>query len=414
VTCSPLKILVLHRVPYPFIRYADHLDHTVHTVVYIGVEASMATLPEDLPCVRLVRPGVAELADEVLAQISPADFAGERFDRVIAMSQYDAVGAAQVREALGVVGDRPAQLRVVNDKVAMKRAVAAAGLRVPRFLPLQSALSGEPIPWEGRTVLKPVDGTRSEDVHVFASPQQAMESPVGMRQIARFQLEEFVDGPIWAFDGLMLGGEALAVMASRYLGTCLGYAQGAPLGVVQVVDVDWDEVLPYVRATGIDNGPFHLEMIEAPNGLVFLEIAARPGGGDTVDTFRRVTGLDMQDAWLSILLEPEAHDGHPLRQLPSPPPQDEVYGEFQFPGHLLPTVRSRVVGGEHLMGDPRIVKWRELGLEETLPGHVSYKDFEVPLCGTVRGRSTEEVEATLREIFHAVHIVACGELRGTP
>jgi hypothetical protein len=284
-----VKILILHRVPYPFIRYAEHIDHTAHEVVYLGVEAAMATIPADLRCVRRLRPGVADLASEVLAQVSVSD----GFHRVIAMSQYDAVGAAQVREALGVPGDRPALLRVVNDKVAMKRAVAAAGLRVPRFLPLQTALEGAPIPWEGLTVLKPVDGTRSEDVFVFETPQQALESPVGSKAVARFQLEEFVQGPIWAFDGLMLAGAPLAVMASRYLGTCLGYAQGAPLGIVQVQDVVWDEILPYVRATGIEQGPFHLEMIEGPDGFVFLEIAARPGGGDTVDTFRRVTGLDM-------------------------------------------------------------------------------------------------------------------------
>lgn len=122
-----MKLLILHRVPYSFIEYHRVIDHGIHDVVYVGSSAQLATVPPDLPCTRVERPGRAGLAEEVRTLFSPDD----AFDRVISVSQYEMMEAAQIRRSLGIEGVSPEQVHIVNDKVAMKAAVAGCGLRVP-------------------------------------------------------------------------------------------------------------------------------------------------------------------------------------------------------------------------------------------------------------------------------------------
>ncbi len=407
-----MKLLILHRVPYSFIEYHRVIDHGLHDVVYVGTPAQLATIPSDLACSRLERPGQAGLVEEVLTLFSPDD----HIDRVISVSQYEAMEAAQIRRALGVEGETPEQVHIVNDKVAMKAAVAAAGLRVPRFVGCYEALtssSADAAPWAGKTVLKPVDGTASKDVLVFPTYADAISAIAGQStgleglDPGRFQLEEYVEGPIFHFDGLMLAGDPVAIVANKYLGTCLEFAQGIPQGSTQLDDDGGrcGVALEYLRAVGIRNGPFHLELIEAIDGLVFLEVAARSGGGGIKDTFRLATGIDMVAAGLAISLDRSPLDVNPLKQWFETTSGDRTYGDFMFPGHLLQSRHCTIEGSEKFRGHPDVLKWKELEGDTSLPNTVSYFDFELPVCGIVAGDSSSEVEALLREILTTVRVI---------
>jgi hypothetical protein len=59
-----MKILILHRVPYPRIEYHRGINHDLHDVTYLGKQAAIDTLPSDLRCHRVTRPGVASAYDE--------------------------------------------------------------------------------------------------------------------------------------------------------------------------------------------------------------------------------------------------------------------------------------------------------------------------------------------------------------
>jgi len=411
-----MKILVLHRVPYSFIEYHRVIDHGLHDVVYVGTNAQLATLPSDLCCKRVERPGQAGLVEEVLTLFSPDD----HIDRVISVSQYEAMEAAQIRRGLGVEGEMPEQVHIVNDKVAMKAAVAAEGLRVPRFARCHEALtssSADAAPWAGKTVLKPVDGTASKDVLVFSTYVDALTA-IANRSTGlegwdpeRFQLEEYVEGPILHFDGLMLAGDPVAIVASKYLGTCLEFAQGVPQGSIQLDDDGrrCQVALDYLRAVGICNGPFHLEMIEAIDGMVFLEVAARPGGGDIVETFRLATGIALVKAGLAISLDWSPLDVNPLKQWFERKAGARTYGDFMFPGHLLQSRHCAIKGSEKFRGHPDVIKWKELEADTPLPSNVSYFDFELPVCGIVAGSSSSEVESLIREILTTVQVIPTGE-----
>jgi hypothetical protein len=389
-----MRILILHRISNDLVRYQDGLgDH--HDVTYIGVPDRMAALPGHLGGTRIVRPGTGDTAAEVLAAVSGL----APFDLVVALSEYDLLGAAQVREALGVNGDRVASVLPVRDKTLMKAAVAAAGLRVPRFAPLPAARAGG-VPWAGPTIVKPVDGASSQDVFRYPSAAQALAAPVP-GDPAGFQAEEFVDGPIVHVDGLMAGGLPVAIQASRYIGTCLGYADGDPLGSVQIDTgpelTAW--ALSCLAAVGIRDGLFHLEGFQTADGLVFLEVGARFGGGDIVPVFELATGVHLPSAWLRVLT------GAPL---PAPRETGGRYGMFVWPGHQLGAEQCEVIGAEQFAASPLVHRWVQRLPGEPISRGISYSDTDVPLAGIVGPGSPAALEDFLTSAFAGITVTAAG------
>lgn len=395
-----MKILILHRVPYYKIDYRRGIDHDAHDVTYVGTEERLADLPLGLRRQTIVRPGSGPVGDEVIAAVKEGGFGP--FDRVISVSEYELLDAAQVRIALGVPGPRMEDVLRVRDKVLMKESVAEAGLRVPHHARASAAMAdGHRFQWAGKTVLKPVAGASSVDVTVHKSPALALAAlteMVGSRGVnpADFELEEFVEGPIIHIDGLVEGGAVVSCKASRYVGTCLSYADGVPLGSVQLEDdiryTAWAGRC--VAAVGIHDGAFHLEAIHSDDGLVFLEIGARVGGADVVDTFELATGIHMPSAELRLQM------GERL-PVPAPSPRGRLHAWFVFPGHHLSEPFVGMTGLERFRRDPRVVRWNELPEGSRLPRQISYQSREVPAAGILRGRTSLELELLLSDLFRS-------------
>ncbi|MGW5555882.1 ATP-grasp domain-containing protein [Micromonospora sp. NPDC003944] len=399
-----MRILILHRITDDIIRYANGLDFDAHEVTFIGTAERMATLPARLPGTRIERPGTDATETEVVAAL-----AGQpRPDLVIAQSEFDLIAAARIREALDVPGPREADVLPVRDKVMMKAAASRAGLRVPRYLPLPAALAGAPVAWAGRTVLKPLDGASSQGVRVFDTADAALEAvrrdglpadadPSG------FEIEEFVDGPIIHVDGLAVDGTPVTLQASRYVGTCLGFAEGSPLGSVQTdtppTVVEWTAAC--LRAVGITTSLFHLEGIETPDGLVFLEVASRFGGAGVADTFELATGVHMPSVQLRALSTPgasapEARDAGP----------DARYGWFIFPGHTLGATFCTVDGADDFRRSPLAWRWVQRTKDEPVSQVLSYAEYDVPIAGIVGPAPTAVLEQFLRDVFASVKVTA--------
>lgn len=401
-----MRILVLHRIPNSLVRYPENIDHERHEVTYVGVAERLGLLPADLRARRIERPGTGETATEVLAAVAGLP----RPDRVIALSEYDLIPAGRIRAALGVAGDHEADVLPARDKVVMKSAVASAGLRVPRFAPLPEALAGraDAVAWAGKTVLKPLAGASSEGVRAFPTVADALETArqqVPAIAAAEFEVEEFIDGPIIHVDGVLAAGEPVAVQASRYVGTCLGYAGGEPLGSVQIGTrpalVRW--TLACLRAVGIETGPFHLEAIEAADGLVFLEVGARFGGADVVDTFELATGVRMPSTQLRLAVE--GTGARPEVRVPGP---GERYGWFVWPGHTLGTACCRIVGEEDFRLDRLVWRWVQRRPDEPVRPVITYADADAPLAGVVGPAPAPILERFLTELFAKVQVEPAG------
>ncbi|TDR80581.1 ATP-grasp domain-containing protein [Paludibacterium purpuratum] len=391
-----MNILILHRIPYHKINYHLGIDHRRHTVTYIGTEAALASLPGELPCRRIARPGLGPVYREVLQCL---DSAPAHFDSVISLSEYELLDAAHVRQVLGVPGDSPQQVLTVRDKLQMKARVAAAGLPVPLAMSLEDWQAGCALSWHGRIVLKPVDGASSENVLIF-DDEQSMRAYLVRHPLphGQFEIEQFIDAGILHFDGLVVDGEVVLLVASQYIGSCLGYARGHALGSIQRPtapgEAGW--VAAVIRALAIEHGAFHLEAFAGEVQPIFLEIGHRVGGAEVAETVRLHTGIDLHQAWLHWLTEGVR---------PAIPPRAPwYYGWFVLPGHHLPPGPCRLRGQQPFANHPQVLRWQQLAADQPLPRHITYQGHEVPAAGIIRGANPGQLAELMHRILSEVHV----------
>ncbi|OLZ66939.1 ATP-grasp domain-containing protein [Streptomyces sp. IMTB 2501] len=395
-----MRILVMHSLADSSVRYGENIDHHKHDVTYVSTLAKLGTLPNNVPARVIERPGAGDTAEEVLAAVKGLP----KPDLIITLSEFDVIAAAQVRETLGVPGATVRQVLPVRNKVVMKSAVARAGLRVPRFAPLPQVLvqGAESVPWKGRTVLKPLSGVLAQQIQIFPTAAMALDAvrrgevPVPVED---FEIEEFISGRIMHIDGVLAGGRPISILASRYVGTCLAYAEGSPLGSVQIDTgpelVEWS--LSCLKAVGIENGLFHLEAIAAPEGPVFLEVGARCGGGGVIDSFELATGIRMPGVAVRVLVEGPVD--LPEARIPGP---DERYGWFLIPGHTLGSRYCRISGEQPFRDDPLVHRWSQRGLDE--PVKFSYASSNVPIAAMLGPSSTATLERYMDSLFTSVRV----------
>ncbi|SDI71915.1 ATP-grasp domain-containing protein [Actinokineospora alba] len=299
-------------------RYPRYVDHAVDRVAYIastaghsGVDTALAEavgVVDDLADWQ----AVSKLALGIVREFGP-------LDHVVALFERDLEVAARLRELLDVPGPRPAEIERVRDKVTMKELVVAAGLRVPRFTdvgsPEQVARFAEETGFP--VVLKPRDGSGSQGIYLInsaASLAETLASP-----LENYSCEEFIDATMYQVDGVVQDGAVRVLRAFRLLNTCLDYTLGQPFGSVASDDpvlekrlAGYSEVV--MAALGVRDSVFHLEVfvVDRPadptavpaayDDLVFLEVAARPGGAELPHLWREVYGLDLLEVATRLTL----------------------------------------------------------------------------------------------------------------
>jgi biotin carboxylase len=390
-------VLVINRWNDDFARYHQAIDHHRHRVSYIttrpGFDALVPELAEEVVVIdQLENPTAAQHALRLIARHGA-------FDHIIALSEFDLELAAQLREALGVPGSRPADVKRVRDKVAMKQHVARGGVRVPRFIPTSSPdevmafarVIGLPL------ILKPRDGAASHGV-IEVRTWSELEAALASIALERYECEEFITGDVYQLDGLIAAGRLQAMRPARCLNTDLQFARGERVGSVLNDDPELEErfrefALRVLRALELDNSAFHLEVFRTrptsdaePDELVFLEIGARVGGAQITYMWRDLYDVDLNDAWIRLQL------GEPLR-LPQLDASSPVGGFLLVPEP--PDVPCQVESATSLIGTIAGLYAEFLPPVGTiLDGRGGYDD----IAGRFRftGGSSAEVEAAIR------------------
>lgn len=296
---TPLYV-VLNRSGDEFGEYHRFLDGHPCRTVYLTTPGGLPALDQDGATEVHVRDSLAH--DDLLPLVREiADRHGTP-EAVFGQSEYDILTAARLSAALGVPGGYGLDLvERFKDKPAMKSAVGAAGLRVPRFLRLDDAPSAEAVvdALGGLPlVLKPRAAAGSQGVTVVHSADELRDALTGVDPEA-YECEEYVEGDIFHVDGVRRSGRLHFVTASQYVHTCLDYAHGRPLGSVLLdPGPERDELTTFadrcLRALGLRDGAFHLEAIRRPGGeLVFLEVGLRPGGAQVPFLHVDLYGIDL-------------------------------------------------------------------------------------------------------------------------
>lgn len=374
------RVLVVHQVPFRKVDYDRVIDHRVHDVTYVGQPKSLGQIPAGLRHRALATaegPADDDRWFAVAVQETLTAAGPQHVDAVVSLSEFGHYAGAAARRHYGLPYRDEADIDRVRNKIAMKRAVSAAGIAVPAFIsgPDRAALAA----WSGRTVAKPPNGASSAGVRVFPTLAEAVEVLGGEGE--RFEYEEYVDGHVLHVDGFVVDGTLTGAVPAICLGTPLDYADGSVIGSVQTRDDGAAELAGrVVRALGIDSGAIHLELFRRPDGqLVFLELGHRVGGAGIVTSYRRRTGVDI------AALDITAQAG-----LPTPVPQPP---SGRFHGFLLGGRRLGRAGLDY--AEQRIRPGADaVWVNDADDRRESYQEWEVPFFAELSATDPDELRQT--------------------
>jgi biotin carboxylase len=237
---------------------------------------------------------------------------GRRFDRIVALDEFDLETAAQLREHMRIRGMGVTASAYYRDKLAMRIGAQESGFLVPEFCrvlnydELRDYMAHVPAPW----LLKPRSEASALGIRKIQEPEQlwrALEE-LGDRQ-SRFLLEQFVPGDIFHVDSIVSEGKVVFAVAHQYGRPPMQVMHEGGVFTTRTVDrrsLDWEELTNLnarlAPALGMARGVTHGEYIKAHSDgqFYFLEIAARVGGAFIADLVAASTGVNLWREWARI------------------------------------------------------------------------------------------------------------------
>jgi len=237
---------------------------------------------------------------------------GRRFDRIVALDEFDLETAAQVREHMRIPGMGISASAFYRDKLAMRTAARDNGFLVPEFCrvlnydELRAYMDRVPPPW----LLKPRAEASAVGIRKIQEPEQLWRAldELGDRQ-SHFILEQFVPGEIFHVDSLVSEGKVAFSTVHRYGRPPMQLMQQGGVFTTRTVDRasrDWAELTALNAALapsmGMVRGVTHAEYIRAhaDGRYYFLEIAARVGGAFIADLVEVSSGVNLWREWARL------------------------------------------------------------------------------------------------------------------
>ena len=235
----------------------------------------------------------------------------ERFDRIVALDDFDVETAAMLREYLHVAGMGQTTARGFRDKLAMRARARSAGIRCPEFVhvlndaAIADWTSRVPPPW----VMKPRSQAAAIGIRKIASLDELRNTIAAVGDArADFVLEQFVPGDVFHVDSLMFDRQIVFAAASRYATPPMAVAHQGGIFVTRTLPDDDPQTaaLKEMNAAvlaefGLRRGVSHTEFIRGTDGhLYFLETSARVGGAFIVDVVEAATGVNLWREWAKI------------------------------------------------------------------------------------------------------------------
>ncbi|MFL5863616.1 MAG: ATP-grasp domain-containing protein [Solirubrobacteraceae bacterium] len=398
-------LLVLPSATYrarDFVSAARDLGVAV-TVASERRAAMSAAMGERALTVRLSDP--ARAAEQIADRARETPFAA-----IVGVDDQGVMAAALSAERLGLAHNSPAAVACTRDKAAMRRALAKAGVRQPRFalLPVgadAAAVAGQvglpcvikPLALSGsRGVLRADD---DDQARAAAERVRAILGAAGEPRDADLLLESYLPGEEVAVEGLLRGGrlEVLAVfdkpdpLEGPYFEETL-YVTPSRLPAAVLAELE-AVTARAADALGLREGPVHAELRVDGEHVSVLELAARSIGGLCSRALRFGAGVSLEQVILRHAL------GLGL---------DDVVRESTASGvMMIPIPRAGVLSAVEGQDDARAVEGIA-GLEITiargrpvvpLPDGDRYLGFLF-----ARGATAAAVECSLRDAHARLRI----------
>jgi biotin carboxylase len=237
---------------------------------------------------------------------------GRRYDRIIALDEFDLETGAQVREHMCVRGMGITTASYYRDKLAMRTNARQTGFLVPEFCrvlnydELRDYMDRVKPPW----LLKPRAEASAVGIRKIEEPEQLWRAldELGDRQ-SHFLLEQFVPGEIFHVDSIVSEREVVFSAVHQYGRPPMELMQGGGVFTTRTVDrlsCDWKELTAFnaslAPSMGMVRGITHAEYIRAhaDGRYYFLEIAARVGGAFIADLVEVATGVNLWREWAQL------------------------------------------------------------------------------------------------------------------
>ncbi|MFD5496349.1 ATP-grasp domain-containing protein [Streptomyces sp. NPDC001812] len=275
--------------------------------------------------------------------------------------------AGRVNDLFGLGGTGYEPARLLRDKLAMRRHLAAGA---PRFavaaeplgdrasLDAFGAAHGHPF------VVKPVDLTAGFGVLLVRGPEDAdtaweritavreegVDRGTTLYRVTDFLMEEYIPGPEFSVESFSFDGRHVVVALTEKLVdethfAELGHAVPARLTADDERQLT-EATAAFLDAVGIQDGPAHTELRLSPRGPLVIEGHNRNGGGHIQELVAAAYGIDLVHyslAWPFRLVEP-------LAERPRPTAAGCARGILARPGRV-----AAVEGVEELRLHPAVL-----------------------------------------------------------
>jgi biotin carboxylase len=268
---------------------------------------------------------VVDLKDlDGLLELAQSYHARGLLDGVFTAGTDFSASVAYVTERLGLPGISYETARNATDKVRMRRMLAAAGVPSPGFCAVSSPeeLDDAELP-PYPLVVKPVDNMGARGVRRVEDRRTlelAVADALGFSRSGRVIVEEFIDGPEFSIDALVIAGELhVCGIADRHIRFPpyfieIGHTMPTAYGAAEQRAVS--EVLANAaRALGIENGAAKGDIFLTERGAVVGEVAARLSGGYMSGwTYPYASGVPLTEAGMRLALGLEVGELEPRRR----------------------------------------------------------------------------------------------------
>ncbi len=261
--------------------------------------AKLVTMPENLTPAQVLNT-VSYLAREI------------RFDRIVALDEFDLEVAALLREHMRLPGMGESLTRHFRDKLAMRVRAKQCGVHVPEFTSvfnyksLRKFMSHVPGPW----LLKPRMNASAIGIRKVETPDALWPilDELGDLQ-SHYLLERFIPGEIFHVEGITWNGKALLGSAYKYGKPPMQTMHEGGVFTTQALDRDSNEALGLIgmhthviESLGLIAGVTHTEFIRADSDgrFYFLETAARVGGAHIAEVVEFAYGINPWVEWARI------------------------------------------------------------------------------------------------------------------
>ena len=112
-----MNILILHKIPFYKARYDLSINHNIHNVYYL-ISNNFDDIPDDLRANKIINnENILECISQYIKNNNIV------FDKVIALSEYQILDGALIREKFNISGPKPQEISKSRIKSVMKQAI---------------------------------------------------------------------------------------------------------------------------------------------------------------------------------------------------------------------------------------------------------------------------------------------------